>query len=151
MKLVFFPLNEKRVIGLVFLFLLKINLFYQISLVLNQVILALISCHLSIIIYRNLFMEGLEVRNIFFYISKAFDKVWYDGINPKPAQYRKSGNPLILLVNLLIERKQRIVLNRQSSTWTNINVGVPSLFLIHINDLTEGLSTSWKLFAGGNF
>ena len=63
------------------------------------------------------------------------------------------GNLLNLLKDFLKERKQYIVLNRQVSTWENINPGVPQgsilgplLFLIYINDLTEGLTTRDKLF-----
>ena len=56
--------------------------------------------------------------------------------------------------DFLKERKQRVVLNGQASTWNNINAGVPQgsilgtlLFLIYINDLTEGLTTNVKLFS----
>ena len=58
--------------------------------------------------------------------------------------------------DFLNERKQRVVLNGQFSTWNNVNAGVPQgsildplLFLIYINDLTEGLSSNTKLFADG--
>ena len=59
---------------------------------------------------------------------------------------------LNLLVNLN-ERKQRVVLNGQFSTWKNVNAGVTQssipgpLFLIYINDLTEGLLSNARLFA----
>ena len=97
---------------------------------------------------------GLEVRSVFLDISKAFDKVRHDGIIYKLTQNGISGNVLNLLEDFLKERKQRIVLNGQVSTWKNINAGVPQgsilgplLFLIYINDLTEGLTTNVKLFA----
>ena len=97
---------------------------------------------------------GLEVRGVFLDISKAFDKVWHDGIIYKLTQNGISGNLLNLLEDFLKERKQRIVLNGQVSTWKNINAGVPQgsilgplLFLVYINDLTEGLTTNVKLFA----
>ena len=56
--------------------------------------------------------------------------------------------------DFLKERKQRVVLNGQVSTRKHINAGVPQgsilgpfLFVIYINDLTEGLTTNVKLFA----
>ena len=100
------------------------------------------------------FDVGLEVRSVFLDISKAFDKVWHDGIIYKLTQNGISGNLLNLLEDFLKERKQRVVLNGQVSTWKNIDAGVPQgsilgplLFLIYINDLTEGLTTNVKLFA----
>ena len=95
-----------------------------------------------------------EVRSAFLDISKAFDKVWHDGIIYKLTQNGISENLLNLLQKFLKERKQRVVLNGQVSTWQNINAGVrqgsilgPLLFLNYINDLTEGLTTNAKLFA----
>ena len=68
---------------------------------------------------------GLEVRSVFLDISKAFDKVWHDGIIYKLTQNGISGNLLNLLEDFLKERKQRVVLNGQVSIWKNINAGVP--------------------------
>ena len=58
------------------------------------------------------------------------------------------------MCDFLSDRRHRIVVNVQPSTWTNITGGVhqcsiinPLLFLICINDLSEGLSRNAKLFA----
>ena len=102
------------------------------------------------------FDDGLEVRGVFLDISKAFDKVWrritsqtLNGI---------SGNLLKLLRNFLYFRKQRVVLNGLNSSWKNVNAGVPQgsilgplLFLIHINDLSNGVFSNCTLFADDAF
>ena len=102
----------------------------------------------------NSFDEGLEVRSIFLDIAIAFDKVWHDGIIFKLIHNGIWGKLLKLFCDFLNERKQRVILNGQFPTWKNVSAGVPQgsilgplLFLIYINDLTEGLSTNAKLFA----
>ena len=125
--------------------LLKINLFHRINLVSNRAILALISCYLSLMRHIS-FDVGLKVRSVFLDISKAFDKVWHDGIIYKLTQNGISGNLLNLLEDFLKERKQRVVLNGQVSTWKKINAGVPQgsilgplLFFIYINPFTANV------------
>ena len=98
------------------------------------------------------FDVGLEVRSVFLDISKTFEKAWHDGIIYKLTQNGISENLLNLLEGFLKGRKQRVVLNGQVSTWKKINAEVPQgsilvplLFLIYINYLTEGFTTSVKL------
>ena len=93
------------------------------------------------------FDEGFDVGSVFLDISKAFDKVWHDGLIFKLKQNGISGNLLNLLSNFLRNRKQRIVLNGQTFSWTDVNAVVPQgsilrplLFLIYINDLGDSLS-----------
>ena len=62
---------------------------------------------------------------VFLDVSKAFDKVWYEGIIFKLGQNGISGELSDLLCDFSRNTKQRLVLNRQISTWTNVNAGVP--------------------------
>ena len=94
------------------------------------------------------------MRGVFLDISKAFDRVWHEGLLLKLSLNGISGNLLKLLRDLLSCRKQRVVLNGQNSSWENVNAGVPqgsilgpSLLLIYINNLSNGKFSNSKLFA----
>ena len=94
----------------------------------------------------------LEVRSVFLDISKAFDRVWHDGLLYKLR--RCGGNLFTLLHSFLTNRKQRTVLNGTSSSWGNASAVVPQgsilgplMFLIYIKDLTDDLNCIVKLFA----
>ena len=88
-------------------------------------------------------------------MSKAFHKVWHKGIVFKLQQNGISGKLLRALSDFLKDRMQRVILNGEVSSLTDVDAGVPQgsilgplFFLIYINDLADGLSSNAKLFAG---
>ena len=102
----------------------------------------------------NSFEQNCETRAVFLDISKAFDKVWHEGLIFKLATNGIEGNILCLLRSFLSNRHQRTVLNGITSEWLPLNSGVPQgsvlgplLFLVYINDLTDNISSNIKLFA----
>ena len=67
----------------------------------------------------------IDVRGVFLDISKAFDKVWHDGLIFKSKSYSVEGKLLSLLKNYLQNRKQRFASNGQTFGWRKINSEVP--------------------------
>ena len=97
---------------------------------------------------------SLDVRSVYLDISKAFDRVWHDGLIYKLKRCGVSGKLLSLIQSFLKDRKQRTVLNGKCSNWGDISAGVPQgsilgplFFLVYINDLTADLKCNVKLFA----
>ena len=67
---------------------------------------------------------------------------------------RICGKYVGLIDSFLSNRFQRVLLNGQTSKWSQIEAGVPHgsilglpLFLVYINGLPEGLTSNAKLFA----
>ena len=104
-------------------------------------------------IYKS-FDNGYGGRGFFLDISKAFDKVWHNGLIYKLKQNGIIGNLLNLIIDFLDARKRRVVLNGKYSLWTSAKAGVSQgsilgslFFLIFINDLSDNLVSNPKLFA----
>nr|CAH7759086.1 unnamed protein product [Callosobruchus chinensis] len=87
-------------------------------------------------------------------ISKAFDQLWHAFLLNKLPSY---GLPVKLcdsLADFLSDRKITVVVDGFSSSFHNINVGVPqgsvlapTLFLLHINDLLSSTANPIHSFA----
>ena len=97
---------------------------------------------------------NLEVRSVYLDMSKAFDKVWHEGLLFKLRHNGVDGKLLELFKSYLANRKQRVVINGSESEWGDIDAGVPQgsvlgplLFLIYINDLENGIKSEIKFFA----
>ena len=65
------------------------------------------------------FDMGLEVRGIFLDISKAFDKIWHDGLIFKLPQNRFYGEIINILEEFLSDRKQSSK-NHLQSAFSNV-------------------------------
>ena len=70
----------------------------------------------------------LDIRSADLDISKAFDRVWHDGLIYKLKRCGVSGKLLLLIQNFLKNRKQRTELNGQTSNWGDLSAGVPQGF-----------------------
>ena len=86
--------------------------------------------------------------------SKAFDKVGHGRLLHKLDHYGVKGKTNRWIRNFLQHRTQQVVLEGQTSEEVEVDSGVPqgsvlgpSMFLFYVNDLSDSLSSSVRLFA----
>jgi len=98
--------------------------------------------------------ERLSTILIFCDISKAFDRVWHEGLIKKLKSYGISGVLLIWYNYYLSDRRQLVFVNNELSDSGLVKAGVPQgsvlgplLFLLYINDITDNLGNLARLFA----
>ena len=79
---------------------------------------------LSNIEILNVFDKGLQFCGIFLDISKALDKECHDGLIFKLRQNDISGDIINILRDFHRNRKQRVFLNGQCSSWVDVRDGL---------------------------
>ena len=91
---------------------------------------------------------------VFCDVSKAFDRVWHEGLIFKLKQHGIEGNFLKWLTDYLNERQHKVIIRGCTSNPKPINAGVPQgsvlgplLFLIYVNDIADSLLSLTRLFA----
>ncbi len=116
------------------------------------------SCESQLIITAHDFAKTLDDRmqldSIILDFSKAFDRVPHHRLLLKLHHYGIRGSLLTWFDNFLTKRSQRVVVDGEASEWTDVLSGVPQgtvlgplLFLTFINDISESISSSIRLFA----
>ena len=77
----------------------------------------------------NCILYSLEKKEIscvvFCDFSKAFDKVWHEGLIHKIKSYGVDSNILNWFSSYLQGRQQRVLINNSSSSLCNVSAGVP--------------------------
>ena len=91
---------------------------------------------------------------IFLDFSKVFDSVPHERLLLKAHHYGIHGKTHTWLRSFLANRRQRVVVNGSSSTWSAVLSGVPqgtvlgpTLFLLFVNDVPDRVASDIKMFA----
>ena len=98
--------------------------------------------------------RGKQVDVLIMDFSKAFDKVGHKRLVRKLEYYGVGGKTNRWIQNFLTDRKQRVVVDGESSDELSVSSGVPQgsvlgpcLFLYYINDMPDNISSTVRLFA----
>ena len=98
--------------------------------------------------------EGSPVDVLYLNFSKAFDKVPHKRLVKKVKAHGIGSNIWRWSEAWLSDRSQRVVINGKASGWEKVTSGVPqglvlgpTLFIIYINDIDDGITSSLLKFA----
>ena len=116
------------------------------------------SCFTNLLESHNTWTSALDmgfgVDVIYLDYSKAFDSVPHLRLISKLQAYGIKGDLLKWISNFLIGRQQKVILNGSSSQWIDVTSGVPQgsvlsplLFLLYVNDITDGVQSTLEMFA----
>ena len=113
--------------------------------------------HLTVASDRNSRAFNRATQAVACDISKAFHIVWHAGLFHKLKSYRISVQIFGLISYFLSNRWLRVVLDGKSSQEYPVNAGVsqgailgPTLFLLYINDLPDGVISNIAIYADIN-
>ena len=84
---------------------------------------------------------------------KAFDKVSHRKLIHKLKKYNLGEKYINWIAAFLKDRKQRVLVNGESSDWKDVSSGIPqgsvlgpTLFVLYINDLPSAISSESEMF-----
>ena len=105
-------------------------------------------------IWTTILDSGLSLDCIYLDFKKAFDSVPHQRLLSKLDAYGIRGPLKAWTKDFLLDRKQRVVVNGKLSSWSLVLSGIPHgsvlgpiLFVIFINDLSDQIRSTVKIFA----